>query len=142
MWPSPAIHVLNYTVCVSSEFLFHCCICYGGIKCTFRSCMSVDFLELVIGNSRAFLSAALLFLRTCYRMDFESHVYTDDSKSESGVGFSVIFPSFCPGESLPNIICFYEKAFCCYPALGSFLTLPVSIFFTIFSDSHSVLSVV
>ena len=67
-------------------------------------------------------------------------VFTDGSKSDTGVGFGVVFPSFSRGGSLPSIASvFTAELSAIVLALQIIFTLPVSSF-TIFSDSRSVLS--
>ena len=67
-------------------------------------------------------------------------VYTDGSKSESGVGYGVVFPSFCRGASLPGAASvFTAELSAIILALRIIFTLPISSF-TIFSDSRSSLS--
>ena len=68
------------------------------------------------------------------------HVFTDGSKSDVGVGYSVIFPSFCRGGSLPSVASvFTAELSAIVLALKIIFTLPVSSF-TIFSDSRRALS--
>lgn len=67
-------------------------------------------------------------------------VFTDGSKSEAGVGYGVVFPSFCRGASLPDCASvFTAEMSAVILALQIIFTLP-SKFYTIFSDSRSVLS--
>ena len=67
-------------------------------------------------------------------------VFTDGSKSATGVGFGVVFPTFCRGVSLPLVSGIYTAELSAIVmALQLIFTLPVNSF-TIFSDSRSVLS--
>ncbi len=66
-------------------------------------------------------------------------VYTDGSKSEAGVGYSVIFPSFCRDGSLARVASVFKAGLSpIILALKITFILPVSSF-TIFSDSRSAL---
>ena len=68
------------------------------------------------------------------------HVFTDGSKSVDGVGFGVVFPSFCRGGSLPDVSSvFTAEVSAIVLALRIIFTLPVNSFH-IFSDSRSALS--
>ena len=53
-------------------------------------------------NLPAYASRALL-LEHCSSHSDSVSVFTDGSKSESGFGFGVVFPSFCRGCSLPAV---------------------------------------
>ena len=67
-------------------------------------------------------------------------VFTDGSKSDAGVGFSAVFPSFSRGCSLPAVASvFTAEISAVVLALQIIFKLPVASF-TIFSDSLSVLS--
>lgn len=67
-------------------------------------------------------------------------VYTDGSKSDAGVGFGVVFPSFCRGGSLPGVASvFTAELSAIILAVRIIFTLPVSSY-VIFSDSRSALS--
>lgn len=67
-------------------------------------------------------------------------VFTDGSKSDDGVGFGVVFPSFCRGGSLPSVASvFTAELSAIVLALRIIFTLPVNSFM-IFSDSRSALS--
>ena len=47
------------------------------------------------------LPAYVLFLEHCSSHSDSVYVFTDGSKSDTGVGFGVVLPSFCRGDSLP-----------------------------------------
>ena len=67
-------------------------------------------------------------------------VFTDGSKSATGVGFGVVFPTFSRGVSLPVVSSIYTAELSAIVlALQLIFTLSVNSF-TIFSDSRSVLS--
>ena len=67
-------------------------------------------------------------------------VFTDGSKSGAGVGYAVVFPSFCRGGCLPdNASVFTAEMSAIILAFKLIFTLPISSF-TIFSDSRSALS--
>ena len=83
--------------------------------------------------------------RSLFLDHFSSHthsipVFTDGSKSNEGVGFSVVFPTFSRGVSLPDISSvFTAELSAIVLALKIIFTLPVNSFH-IFSDSRSALS--
>ena len=67
-------------------------------------------------------------------------VFTDGSKSDTGVGFGVVFPTFCRGGSLPLVASIYTAELSAIVlALQIIFTLPVNSFI-IYTDSRSVLS--
>ena len=82
--------------------------------------------------------------RSLFLDHFSSHsdsvpVFTDGSKSDTGVGFGVVFPSFCRGGSLPTVSSvFTAELSAIVLALRIMFTLPARSF-TIFSDSQSAL---
>ena len=83
-----------------------------------------------------------LFLEHSHTHNNSIPVYTDGSKSEAGVGFGVVFPSFCRGGNLPKVASvFTAELSAIVLALEIIFTLPVSSFI-IFSDSQSALSAV
>ena len=95
-----------------------------------------------IENKRDFPSCVsqALFLEHYATHSDSIHVFTDGSKSDAGVGFGVVFPSFCRGASLPPVASvFTAELSAIVLALQIIFTLPVSSFI-IFSDSRSVLS--
>ena len=53
-------------------------------------------------NFPAYTSRAL-FLEHCSSYSDSVSVFTDGSKSDTGVGFGVVFPSFYRGGSLPAV---------------------------------------
>lgn len=83
--------------------------------------------------------------RALFLEHFEDHsdtipVFTDGSKSDDGVGYGVVFPSFCRGGSLPSVASvFTAELSAIVLALRIIFTLPVNSF-TVFSDSRSALS--
>ena len=81
-----------------------------------------------------------LFLEHYSTHSDSTPVFTDGSKSDAGVGYGVIFPSFSRGGSLPSVASvFTAELSAIVLALQIIFTLPVSSF-TIFSDSRSALS--
>jgi len=91
---------------------------------------------------------SLLPPRQSYTLFFEhfsthsdsTPVFTDGSKSDAGVGYGVVFPSFCRGGTLPAFASvFTAEISAIILALQIIFTLPVSSF-TIFSDSRSALA--
>lgn len=78
-----------------------------------------------------------LFLEHFTRHSDSVPVFTDGSKSDVGVGFSVVFPSFCRGGSLPKVASvFTAELSAIVLALRFIFTLPVGSF-TVFSDFRS-----
>ena len=66
-------------------------------------------------------------------------MFTDGSKSDTGVGFGVVFPTFGRGCSLPVVPSFFTAQLSAIIlALQIILTFPVN--FTIFRDSRNALS--
>lgn len=82
--------------------------------------------------------------RALFLEHFSSHsdsipVFTDGSKTETGVGFSVVFPSFSRDCSLPNVASvFTAELSAIVLALRIIFTRPAASFI-IFSDSRSAL---
>lgn len=78
---------------------------------------------------------------------FSSHegsvpVYTDGSKSDTGAGFSVVFPTFCRGVSLPRVASvFTAEISAILLALKIMFSLPQNSF-TVYSDSRSALAAI
>ena len=81
-----------------------------------------------------------LFLEHASSHSNSVSVFTDGSKCDTGVGFGVVFPSFCRGGSLPMVASvFTAELSAIVLALRIIFTLPVNSF-TIFSDSQGALS--
>ena len=86
-----------------------------------------------------------LVSRSLFLEHYSSHsnfvpIFTDGSKSDTGVGFSVVFPTFCRGGSLPAVSSvFTAELSAIVLALQLIFTLPINSF-QIFSDSRSALS--
>ena len=87
----------------------------------------------------AYTSRAL-FLEHCSSHSDSVSVFTDGSKSDTDVGFGVLFPSFCREVSLPTVASvFTAELSAIVLALRTIFILPVNSF-VIFSDSRCVLS--
>ena len=67
-------------------------------------------------------------------------MFTDSSKSETSVGFGVVFSEFCRGGSFPVMASVFTAELSAITlALQIIFTFPIN-YFTIFSDSRSALS--
>ena len=87
----------------------------------------------------AYTSRALFLEHCSSHSDFVS-VFSDGSKFDTGVGFSVVFPFFCRGGSLPAVASvFIAELSAIVLALRTIFTLPVNSF-VIFSDSRRIIS--
>ena len=87
----------------------------------------------------AYASRAL-FLEHCFSHSDSVSVFVNGSKSDTGVGFGVVFPSFCRWGNLSAVASvFIAELSAIVLALRTIFTLPVNSF-VIFSDSRSVLS--
>ena len=68
-----------------------------------------------------------LFLEHCSSHSDSISVFTDGSKSDTGVGFGVVFPSFRRGDSLPAVVSvFTAELSVIVLALRTIFTLPVN----------------
>ena len=89
-------------------------------------------------NLPAYASRAF-FLELCFSHSDSVSVFTDGFKSDTGVGFGVVFPSYL-GDSLPAVASvFTAELSAIVLALRAIFTLSVNSF-VIFSDSRSVFS--
>ena len=68
-----------------------------------------------------------LFLEYCSSHSESVCVFTDGSKSDTGVGFGVVFPSFCRGGSLPAVASIFTAELSAIVlGLRTIFTLPVN----------------
>ena len=74
--------------------------------------------------------------------DCSEHVFTDGSKTSTGVGAAVVFPSFSAATALPPAASIYTAELAAILSALYFISFLPSGSFTIFTDSRSVLQAI